>query len=146
VPYSILNSILPLPAEPNFIDLQNQKDVLIQCSILRDQDLQGLNNINYILSHPDQFIDPEKFPLGQIRNDLDADLNMIAAAASNALNHPKEVALPQFKLAGPIELPKRKAGLPPLVTVPNVVGMDEDHAKVVLQAAGLQVTVTFDGT
>ncbi len=116
VPYSAVldaYSILPVPAEPNFIDLQHQTDVLVQCSLLRDQDLQVLNNINYIVSHPDQFIDPEKFPLGQIRNDLDADLNTIAAAASHALNHPKEAALPQLKLTGPIELPKRKAGLPP---------------------------------
>lgn len=144
VPYSaVLNaySILPIPAEPNFIELQHQRDVLIQCSILRDQDLQVLNNINYILSHSDQFIDPEQFPLGQIRNDLDADLNTIAAAASHALDHPKEAALPQLKLTGPIELPQRKAGLPPLVPVPNVVGLKTDDAQQVLQAVGLHGTL-----
>jgi N-acetylneuraminic acid mutarotase len=115
VPYSAIldtYSILPLPAEPNFIDMQHQRDVLVQCSILRDQDLQVLNNINYILSNPDQFVNPETFPLGQTRDDLNADLNTIAVAASNALDHPKAAALPQLKLTGPIALPKRKAGAP----------------------------------
>jgi hypothetical protein len=140
VPYAALldsYSILPLPNPPNYIDLQHQKDVLIQCSMLRDQDLQALNNINYILSHPDQFIDPEKFPLSQIRNDLNADLDTIAAVASNALNHPKEAALPQLKLTGPIELPQRKAGLPPLALVPDVVGKSVDDAHKTLEALGL---------
>jgi hypothetical protein len=105
--------------------------------MLRDQDLQALNNINYILSHPDQFIDPEKFPLSQIRNDLNADLDTIAAVASNALNHPKEAALPQLKLTGPIELPQRKAGLPPLALVPDVVGKSVDDAHKTLEALGL---------
>jgi hypothetical protein len=155
VPYSAVldsYSILPVPAEPNFIDLQHQRDVLIQCSLLRDQDLQVLNNIDYIVSHPDQFIDPEKFPLSQLRNDLDADLNTIAAAASNALDHPKEAALPQLKLTGPIELPKRKAASPPPevhpflpiapitashIELPNVLGRTFEDAKRLLQSLGL---------
>jgi hypothetical protein len=144
VPYSaVLDtfSVLPLPTELNFFDLQHQRDVLVQCSVLRDQDLQLQNNINYILSNPDQFIDPEKFPLGQIRNDLDADLNTIAAAASNALDHPKQAVLPQLKLTESPDLPRRKAApiIEPgtLVRIPEVRGMETGAAEATLTQIGL---------
>ena len=109
-------SVLPLPAQPNFIDLQHQKDVLIECSILRDQDLQALNNVDYILAHPEQFVNVENFNLSQLRDELSADLNTIAAAASTAVDHPKEAKIPELTLKGPISLPERVkqpiAGLP----------------------------------
>jgi PASTA domain len=134
-------SILPLPHPPNYIDLQHQRDVLIECALLRDQDLLALNNIIYILSNPDQFIDPEKFPLSQIRNDLDADLNTIAATASNALNHPKQAVLPQLKVTASPDLPRRKAApiIEPgtLIKIPEVRGMETGTAEATLVQVGL---------
>jgi hypothetical protein len=127
VPYTALldsYTILPLPAPPNYIDLQHQKDILQQCAYVRDNDIQALNNVDYILANPDQFVNPDLAALGQLRGVLQGDLDRIAQAASHALNFPKEAAFPSLQ-AGAIELPPRIAGggAPPgpivLVTIPN---------------------------
>jgi hypothetical protein len=97
VPYVALldgYGVLPLPNPPNFADLQQQQTVLNQCSLWRNQDLQLLNDIAYIQTNPSQFINPNFTMLGQMQNDISADLNTIAAAASNALNNPTQAELP----------------------------------------------------
>jgi hypothetical protein len=142
VPYVALldsYSILPLPDPPNYIDLQLQKDVLTECAHLRDQDLMELNDIDYITRHPDEFVDVNMYPINQLRNDLNDDLRAIATAASKALNYPKQAEVPHLKQAGPIDLPKRKAGLPPLVKVPDLRGMKDYDPVPILKSIGLQV-------
>jgi len=128
IPYTALldsYSILPIPDPPNFIDLQQQKDVLTRCATLRNQDLMLLNEIGYIASHPAEFPGAGNFNLNQIANDLNADLDTVAAAASVALNNPKNATLPtDLKVAAPPPLPTRLAGA--LVTVPDLIGQDFD--------------------
>ncbi len=140
-------SILPLPNPPNYIDLQNQKDVLTECAHLRDQDLMELNDIDYITQHPDEFIDVNTYPLSQLRNDLNDDLHTIATAASKALDHPKDAKVPDLKQGGPIDLPKRKAGLPQIqVKVPNLHGLSKEEAQQILLGLGLQCVVNPYGS
>jgi hypothetical protein len=127
-PYAALldsYSILPLPQPPNYINLQHQKDVLATCASLRDTDLQGLNNVDYILAHPEQFIEPQNFGLPALRQALVADLDSIAAAASNALNDPVHATLPVLT-AGAISLPARvPTSAPPAPPAQTPVPMPE---------------------
>jgi PASTA domain len=119
VPYLVLldgYSILPLPNPPNFIDLQHQMDVLAQCATWRNMDLQTLNDIAFIKSNPAQFTDVNMGQLSHSENNISADLNTIAAAASNAVNNPSTAALPQLKVPPPLALPSRVMAL--FVTIP----------------------------
>src|SRR5260370_31726790 len=60
-------------------------------------------------------------------------------AGSEALNHPKDAKVPDLKQGGPIDLPKRKAGLPQIpVKVPDLRGSSIDDAHFLLQNLGLQ--------
>jgi hypothetical protein len=128
VPHSVLldpYSILPLPAPPNYIDLQHQKDVLTECATARDNDIQALNNVDYILANPAEFINPDIGALTGLRGKLQTDLQAIAAAASHALDVPREAAFPTLT-AGAIQLPARIANSPAppppppvFVTIPN---------------------------
>jgi hypothetical protein len=120
VPYLVLldgYSILPLPNPPNFADLQHQMDVLAQCAVWRNMDLQTLNDIAFIKSNPEQFTALNMAQLSQSENDISADLNTIAAAASNAINNPMSAALPQLKVPPPLPLPARVPTL--MVTIPD---------------------------
>ncbi len=120
-------SILPLPNPPNYIDLQHQKDVLIECAKWRDKDLQVLNDIDYIVQNPKQFVGVDAGALDKLRNDLGADLDTIAKAASDAIDHPRDAKFPD-KLNVPeaeAHLPARVAGgRPPVVIHPPNVAVD----------------------
>ncbi|MEU0254153.1 hypothetical protein ABZ299_16955 [Streptomyces sp. NPDC006184] len=97
VPYLALlddYGVLPLPQPPNFIDLQQQKDVLAECARLRNLHQQWLNELDYIGGHADEFVNPDNAQLDQLRTDINSDLNVIAAAASQAINEPKSAQLP----------------------------------------------------
>jgi hypothetical protein len=110
VPYSVLldsYAILPLPNPPNFIDLQHQVDVLNQCAQWRNEDLQALNDLAYIKTNPLQFTKVNLTQINQWQNEVSADLNTIATAASNALNNPATASLPQLRLPPPLPLPMR---------------------------------------
>ncbi|MFI6594775.1 PASTA domain-containing protein [Nonomuraea sp. NPDC050536] len=130
VPYSVLldsHEILNLPRTPNFIDLEHQQDVLVRCARLRNRDWQLLEDIDYILAHQDQFVGVDEAALAKLQADVSDDLDTIAAAASHAVNHPKEASFPDGLKALAPHLPARKAGLPPppqMVQVPNLIGQN----------------------
>ena len=141
VPYTALldgYSVLPLPSPPNYIDLQQEQDVLNQCSLWRNQDLQTLNDIAYINTYPSQFVNPNAAQLEQWQNDISQDLNTIAAAASNALNNPAQAKLPTLQLPPPVQLPQRVAGTAAPVTVPNLHGVYTLDADNLLTSLGLK--------
>ena len=145
VPYTALldgYGVLPLPNPPNYIDLQQQQTVLSQCSLWRNADLQALNDIAYIKTYPSQFVNPNATQLDQWQNEISQDLNLIAAAASNALNNPASLSnpgqgLPTLQLPPPLQLPPRVAGALPPVTVPNIVGMYIEDVGNLLNSLGL---------
>lgn len=141
VPYTALldgYGVLPGPNPPNYIDLQQQEDVLNQCSLWRNQDLQALNDIVYINTYPSQFVNPNAAQLEQLQNDIAQDLNTIAAAASNALNNPSQAKLPGLQTSMPVQLPQRVAGAAAPVTVPNLYGMYTLDADSLLTNLGLK--------
>ena len=96
VPYAIAQG----PEPPNVEDLQHQRDVLKQCARMRSQTLDRLNQVEYILDplHTPEFNiqpPPSGPDLPALHAGLSADLDMIAAAASWACDHPKEAMDPE---------------------------------------------------
>ncbi len=116
VPYAVLldkYAILDLPAPPNFVDLQHQLDVLTFCAQERNRIWTAINNVDYIVDNPGQFSDKpgedDRTPLTRYRTALDADLDAVSAAASHALDHPKDASLPTLTAVQP-PMPKRREG------------------------------------
>jgi hypothetical protein len=94
VPYVIAGG--PQPADE--ADLEHQLDVLKRCAKLRSQTLDKLNLVDYIRdpSHASEFQVNSGGPdLAQLSQALSEDLELIAAAASNALNHPRTAVDPE---------------------------------------------------
>jgi hypothetical protein len=116
VPYAVLldkYSILDLPKPPNYIDLQNQMDVLSFCARQRNIIWTGLNAVDYIFANPSQFeIGADKFNIEVLvtyRAALEADLLAVKKAASQAVDHPRDAAMPALA-AKPLPMPKRREG------------------------------------
>jgi hypothetical protein len=116
VPYAVLldkYSILDLPNPPNYVDLQNQMDVLAFCAKQRNSIWTAFNNLNYIFDNIGQFaVGPgeyDKALLVAYRQALETDLASVTKAASHALDHPRDAALPTLT-AQPPELPRRREG------------------------------------
>ena len=101
VPYAVLRdkyTILDLPKPPNYIDLQNQLDVLAFCAQQRNIIWTALNNVNFIFANPGQFeIAADQYDMATLveyRAALETDLLAVKKAASLALDHPRDAALP----------------------------------------------------
>ena len=116
VPYAVLldkYSILDIPKPPNYIDLQQQLDVLTFCAQERNAIWTRLSNVQYVLTNPNQFETGsgkyDMAPLMAYRTALEADLKSVAKAASLALDHPRDATLP-ILTAQPVDLPARRAG------------------------------------
>ena len=106
-------SILDIPKPPNYVDLQNQLDVLAFCAQQRNTIWTNLNNIDYVFAHSGQFeLAASQYDMSTLvsyRAALEADLVAVKKAASAALDHPRDATLPTLT-AKPIPLPKRRAG------------------------------------
>lgn len=151
--------VIALGPEPaNSADLEHQRDVLIRCAKLRTQTMDKLNLVEYILDakHIGEFsiIDPPSGPdIPALQAALDGDLDVIADAASFAINHPKDArtpeafmrevkGLPDFKLTAlPANLPKHSGEN--LIVVPNFVGMTFDASDLLAQNAHVAVAHVF---
>lgn len=88
------------PEPPNEADLQHQRDVLIRCAKLRSATIDKLNLLEYMLDprHAGEFgiVPPPAGPdLAAIQSAVAFDLELIADAASFALDHPREAMLPE---------------------------------------------------
>ena len=154
VVYSALvdsDSILPLPNPPTYIDLQHQEDVLTQCSLDRDADMQSLNDIAYIKSHPNQFQSPNGGPLGAadftalntLANQITQDMQTIQQAADTALTDPKNCAYPVLQVVPPAVLPvNRIATL--WVTVPDL-SPDDIYSDVNGQLKNANLVSSYQG-
>jgi len=122
VPWIIANGPIP----PNAADLEHQKDVLTQCAKMRSQAIDRLNVLEYMTDavHINEFAfgPNDSNRLAQLQAGISRDLDIIAAAASFAINNVKDAKLPedfaasQRGLAGytltllPPDLPKRIDG------------------------------------
>jgi hypothetical protein len=127
VPYEILLQdyrTLDLPPVPNWVDLQNAKQVLQDLWVLRNQLHSNLNNINYILTHQDQFQNPNVGKLNNAASALRTAIRDVTRAASNAINKPLEAQFPNIVVPPLDVLPARKGGTevrPMIQTNPNVL-------------------------
>ncbi|TIT17825.1 MAG: hypothetical protein E5W70_31225 [Mesorhizobium sp.] len=117
VPYAVVldrYSILDLPAQPNYIDLQHQMDVLAYCAKQRNIIWTELNNLDFIFTHREQFTEKpdtdEMATLVKYRADLLKDLDAVTDTASFALDYPKEAKFPVIMASAP-EMPKRLEGV-----------------------------------
>jgi hypothetical protein len=123
------------PNPPNIADFEHQRDVLIRCAKLRSQTLDKLNLIDFILdpNHMNEFaiIPPPDGPdLPDVQARLAGDLDVIADAASFAINNIKESCDPvtfmrevrgvtDFKLTAlPLNLPEHTGGAVVVVPAP----------------------------
>ncbi len=147
-PYMVLvdgDSVLPLPNPPTYIDLQQQEDVLTQCSLDRNADLETLNDITYVKTHPSQFVNMSGNPLGSadfaaldsLASKISQDMTAITQAADNALSNPKNAALPVLQVQPPAVLPVQRIASDPLIAVPNLLGMYPPDADSLLKGIGL---------
>lgn len=112
VPYAVLldrYSILDIPRPPNYVDLQNQMDVLAYCAQQRNTIWTALNNLSYVLANPGQFPAMDTGVLVTYRQALETDLLSVRKAASLALDHPRDAVLPVLS-AQPMSMPDRSEG------------------------------------
>jgi len=116
VPYAALldkYSILDLPSPPNYVDLQNQMEVLAFCARQRNSLWTAMNAVDYVFANPGQFeIGPGKYDVAQLvayRTALEADLATVTKSASVAVDHPRDAALPVLT-AKPPAMPTRREG------------------------------------
>ncbi|WP_163093382.1 hypothetical protein [Bacillus cereus] len=124
----------PLP--PNLVDLEHGQDILKFCARKRVYLIDQLNQLDFIISHPERFDwtnSASKEEILEAYNKTQVDLDTIADCASAATNHPMGAKFPadyavaqgsSFPLAiVPSPLPKPKGASPgPLIKVPNMVG------------------------
>jgi hypothetical protein len=122
------------PAPPNEAELQHQRDVLARCAKLRSQTLDKLNQLDYMLDprHQAEFPAPAGGgpDLNKLRSGLASDLDLVAEAASYALEHAKDAKEPESYVRDvkqqpdyvftvlPADLPKHTGAE---VTVPDFV-------------------------
>jgi hypothetical protein len=92
---------LDLPTPPNFVDLLNRKEVLQEVLDLRTPLTQRLNEVDFILTNPDQFESPaEGVDLNQLRNQLATAIRALTDRASQCINditkcqHPNDIFIP----------------------------------------------------
>jgi hypothetical protein len=162
------------PSPPNIAEFEHQRDVLVRCAKLRSQTLDKLNLVDYILDpvHTSEFeiVPPPDGPdLAALQAALAGDLDVIADAASFAINNIKEACDPvtfmrqikgfaDFKLTSlPTNLPEHTGGtvavpVPTeptgtLFTIPNWQTIDEVNAAGQLSIdLNIVVQAEFDDT
>jgi hypothetical protein len=160
------------PAPPNIADFERQRDVLIRCAKLRSQTLDKLNLIEFMLDpvHIAEFAmtaPPEGPDLAALQAALAGDLDVIADAASFAINNIKKARDPvtfmreikgvaDFKLTPlPLNLPAHTGGPPQsppagpsgtLFTIPNWQTVDEVNAAGQDPNLNIVLLAEFDNT
>jgi len=100
-PYSVTLApyvIASAPMPPNKADLEHQHDILARCAKLRSATIDRQNLVDYILdtAHRDEFDTPVGGPdLAALSAGLANDLDIIAQAASFAIDSPKDALDPE---------------------------------------------------
>ena len=145
------------PNPPNLAQFEHQRDVLIRCAKLRSQTLDKLNLMDYILDprHTKEFeiVQPPDGPdLPALQSAYSSDLDVIADAASYAINNVKKACDPEvymrevkgdanFKLTPlPPNLPKH-VGIPeplPPNAMPKFVGLAADPVVSLLSCINME--------
>jgi hypothetical protein len=145
----IQDALGPLP--PNEADLEHAQQVLQDCAQQRFTIIDNLNLVNQFVQRPDRFDFPSDFQPADARNlanGLQADLDLVFACASAAMNNPLDAEEPgdyavnvahQHYPQGdmPPNLPTLKPSIPSpgMFKVPNIIGMTLTAADAALTQA-----------
>jgi hypothetical protein len=115
---------LKLPNDQfNFLDIQNQRDVLAEHAKKRFDFLTLRNDISYVRLHLQDFIGADDATLaGQLAKVTD-DINVMEAEASACLRNPGACAFTSFDVSD-FPLPPAKPPVRGTVVIPNWVGLD----------------------
>jgi hypothetical protein len=101
---------LPIPDAPNWIDLQNAQDVIQDSLVKRNLLMKRLNDIDYILLHPQQFYQPDISALNGARKVLNDQVNTLTKAASLCIDKPNSCSFQNFEI--PVAASKLPLRLP----------------------------------
>lgn len=99
---------LDLPAGPNPIDVQNQKDIIDRLAIQRLQYLDVISSIEYVLGNPLQFELFDSQSLNAKVNELRDAVNRIVQASSRCMNDFRQCELLTDLPDPAVRLPERK--------------------------------------
>ena len=161
-PYSAL--LLPWviadgPSPPNAVDLEHQRDVLKNCAKLRSQVQDRLNLLEYMMdsAHAGEFTMAagDAARLAKLHSAISGDYDLVLEAASFALDHPKEAVEPETYARTnkgatdyvltllPDDLPKRLAGLPPIIKTPDFTNVPLMPARAIAGEIGIRLIPQF---
>ncbi|SCL25652.1 hypothetical protein GA0074692_2002 [Micromonospora pallida] len=146
----------PLPL--NAAEIEHAQDVLIYCAKRRSALLDQMNLLDYINDNPSQYADGDTASRDAVRRaiqDLQTDLDLIAACASAAINNPAKAKMPaEFaadrgttfpKASLPDPLPAAKAGQN-MVAVPDFRGCATQAAcRELAERSGLRLAYEYQG-
>jgi hypothetical protein len=99
--------VLDIPNSPNWVDIQNAKQILRQILQRRNTLVQESSKIAYVLSHPTQFEPFQSKVLQQLDVKISDTLNEYLKAASHCVNHPAQAVMPEIPMPA-FTLPARK--------------------------------------
>ena len=100
-PYKIVSGFDP----PQAAEIQHQRDVLARCDRLRYDAIEGLNQVEHVLDHPDDFTGVDNAALATARTGFATDLDVVSQARAWAARNPEQALEPEnfarTKLARP---------------------------------------------
>ena len=130
----------------NFIDIQNQKDVLEEHARKRFDFLTLRNSISYIRLHPEDFEDVDDTLLAKQLRDVTDAINKMEEEASACLRNPGACQFTPFDVSDfPLPRVKRGSPLPTTVMVPDFSeASTEDVVKRLAANNHLKYELTYD--
>jgi hypothetical protein len=154
-PYSVTLAPIAIangPIPPNAVDIQHAQDILMLCARQRSVILDGLNLMDFIFQNSSRydFVAPTTpADIAKASNGYQADFDLVAAAASQAINnitkavtpadYAKQIGQPYPQGVPPTPMPTLKKGLPQPKTVPNFTGLTWGAARELSQQTGVRI-------
>ena len=146
VPYTVLPMsyrTLNLPDDSQqFVDIENQREVIRKNWQVRNQLLVLRNNIEYILfslaNSRDEFEKADSEQLTEWYDKLSERIEAITRSTSKCARNPEDCRLARFDISN-ITLPKQKK----VIIVPNFYGVFPESAKEQIRALGLVYSISY---
>jgi PASTA domain len=136
---------LKLPNDQfDFIQIQNQQDVLAEHAQKRFEFLTQRNSISYARQHPEQFVGADDAKLAKELSDITDAINKMETEASACLRDASKCEFTKFDISDfPLPQLLSPSQHPSSITVPDVLEEDASVAQATLEALGLRCTVTI---
>jgi len=128
----------------DFIQIQNQQDVLAEHAQKRFEFLTQRNSISYARQHPEQFVGADDAKLAKELSDITDAINKMETEASACLRDASKCEVTKFDISDfPLPQLLSPSQHPSSITVPDVLEEDASLAQATLEALGLRCTVTI---